>query len=346
MDLKESLRLGQSRYERPGDNMVTSKRAIHDVPAAVMLVASVVEKLTYMVLQLWISIISWQRMNLIFVHILGLSSNAEIRKTHAAVTEMLAFPCATPMKHSLEVKKTSEEELQSLQYKVTCSLVHWRWHSQTYTLNILHISRRTFATAGFAKFKSKNLRSQKDDLMTTYSWASWNGRHKNHHLRMRQLYLVSSLVDFSMTQHLMVEFLVLAVVTIWKDRCWCQSAVLMSELNFLLRFLGNCYSLSFRGTSWQESSWNLLMLDGFWHVMLTVSSCIILHSVCDSTGMKLLYGRHWHYQCSFLFTGLAYEFWNVSIMWQCEGNVRLHASFSSPTESCLSHLDITHCRSW
>jgi len=49
MDLKESLRLGQSRYERPGDNMVTSKRAIHDVPAAVMLVASVVEKLTYMV---------------------------------------------------------------------------------------------------------------------------------------------------------------------------------------------------------------------------------------------------------------------------------------------------------
>lgn len=49
MDLKEPLRLGQSRYERPGDNMVTSKRAIHDVPAAVMLVASVVEKLTYMV---------------------------------------------------------------------------------------------------------------------------------------------------------------------------------------------------------------------------------------------------------------------------------------------------------
>lgn len=127
MDLKEPLRLGQSRYERPGDNIVTSKKAIHDVPAAVMLVASVVEKLTYMVLQRLISIISWQRTNLTnltFVNLLGLRWNAEIRKTDVAVTEMLAFPCATPMKHSLEVKKTSEEELQSLQYKVTCSLVH------------------------------------------------------------------------------------------------------------------------------------------------------------------------------------------------------------------------------
>ena len=73
MGVKEPLRLGQSRYERPGDNMVTSKRAIHDVPAAVMLVASVVEKLTYMVLQRLISIISWQRMNLTFVNLLGLS---------------------------------------------------------------------------------------------------------------------------------------------------------------------------------------------------------------------------------------------------------------------------------
>ncbi len=141
------------------------------------------------------------------------------------------------------------------------------------------------------------------------------------------------------TPHGLVSGIMLAVVTIWKDCCWCQSAALMSELNFFLRLPGNCHSLSFRGTSWQESYWSLLMLKRC-HV-----NGLMLHCSCSafclwfvSTAMKLLYGRHWHYWCSFRFTvdlvilnlRLAYEFWNVSIMWQCERNVRLHVSFSPP----------------
>lgn len=109
----------------------------------------------------------------------------------AMLVEPGAFSCAMPMKHSLEVRNTSEEDVQSLHCSVTCSwsrpvlrgmiLDHWCTYPALIILILILILMAPRILGNC--WVSSVLHSQKDHLMTQHSWAGRNRRDKDHHLK-------------------------------------------------------------------------------------------------------------------------------------------------------------------